>query len=244
MIHPRSSILIIALALSLTVFGCSHDSSGDSLLGTSSNSLLSGETYTFLRVEIDYVDGRPPSPAALSILERRLNERCNKPGGIEIVVDDAIPPVASPTSVAAAAELERLYRDDYAEGTRAVLYVLYVNGDAEGAPYLGWAYGPTSITMFGDTIDDASGPTATAAEIEAASLVHEVGHVLGLVNRGAPMAEFHEDLHHRGHDTNRSCVMHYRIETTNVSFLGMNDGAPPNDFDAACIADLRLNGGR
>ena len=82
---------------------------------------LSASPYTSLLVEIDYVQGEAPDQAALNLVQTRLNERCNKPGGITIKVDNAIPtPARSTWSLADVQGLERQYRNSYSSGNTAV----------------------------------------------------------------------------------------------------------------------------
>jgi hypothetical protein len=76
-------------------------------------------------------------------------------------------------------------------------------------------------------------------EVEQSVFVHELGHVLGLVNLGTPMVTPHEDTHpdRRGHSNNQGSVMYWAVETSAIgNILGQN---PPDDFDNNDRADLR-----
>lgn len=216
--------------------------------GASAHDLLSAATYTSLVVEVDYVQGQQPSTSALQLLETRLEERCDKPGGVTIVLDDAVPSGGSVYSVSANKALEAQHRDTFASGSTAALYVLYLDGqsaqDSGGSRVLGWAHGPTSIGIFHESIAAAANALVTTAEVEAAVLVHEGGHVLGLVNNGTPMVAAHEDTAHPAHDIDDACIMHWQIETSDIRTLILNRGAIPTQFDARCVDDLRANGGR
>lgn len=48
--------------------------------------------------------------------------------------------------------------------------------------------------------------------VEQSTLVHEMGHALGLVNNGVPMHEDHQDVAHGAHTLNPDCVMYYLNE--------------------------------
>lgn len=245
-------------AAALVAHGCGGSSSGSSAgggggavpvsTGVSARDFLSDATYTSLVVEVDHVQGQAPSSSALQLLQTRLQERCNKPGGIAIVVDDAIPSGGSVYSVAANQALEAQHRDQFASGATAVLYFLYLDGqsdqDTSSGRVLGWAHGPSSIGIFRESIEASANALATAEEVEGAVLVHEAGHVLGLVNNGTPMVSNHEDAAHRAHDVNDDCIMYWLIETSNIRDLVLNLGSLPTQFDAACIADMQANGGR
>lgn len=215
--------------------------------GASARDFLDDAVYDSLVVEVDHVVGQAPSPAALSVLETRLQERCTKPGGVTIVVDDAIPSGGTTYSVADNQALERQHRDQASSGSTAVFYVLYLDGasdqDGPSGSVLGWAHGPSSVGIFRQTIQGASSLLATPEQIEGAVLVHEAGHLLGLVNNGTPMVANHEDAAHRGHDVDDGCIMHWQIETSDIVALIQSRGALPTQFDARCIEDLRASGG-
>lgn len=250
--------LIAVLAAGLVAHGCGGGGSSGSggggggavpvVTGASARDFLSDATYRALVVEVDHVQGQAPSASALQLLQARLQERCNKPDGVTIVVDDAIPSAGGVYSVAANRALEAQHRDQVSGGTTAVIYVLYLDGqsdqDTGGGRVLGWAHGPSSIGIFRESIAASSNALATADEVEGAVLVHEAGHVLGLVNNGTPMVANHEDPAHRAHDVNDACIMHWLIETSNIRDLVLNLGSLPTQFDAACVADLQANGGR
>ncbi|HMV80558.1 MAG TPA: hypothetical protein PL048_14215 [Leptospiraceae bacterium] len=50
---------------------------------------------------------------------------------------------------------------------------------------------------------------ATRAYVEQSTLIHEMGHALGLVNNGVSMTSSHQDTANGKHCTNTSCVMYY-----------------------------------
>lgn|GEM_PF-1676228 len=206
-------------------------------------------SFTNLVVEIDCPVGHPPAPGVLQLLEERLAERCDKPGGVTVVVDDEIPPAEIPPilGVADLDEIEAAHRDMYADVTSqtAVIYVLYVTGqsDLDGATtqVVGLSYRGSSIALFLEAADQGNNALVTTGEVQGATLVHEMGHQLGLVNAGVPMAAPHADSLRAAHDIERSCIMYWLITVP----LGAPNLLDPGfaQFDPACVADLQAVGG-
>jgi len=205
--------------------------------------------FTSLIVEIDYPAGRPPSSSVVQLLEQRLTERCDKPGGVNVFVDDAIPLAEFPSVLAVADldDLEQAHRDLYADVTTqtAVMYLLYVKGasnlDGPTTHVVGLSYHGSSIAYFVDAGDQGNDLLVTTAEVEGSTLVHETGHQLGLVNAGIPMVQPHEDAAHGAHDLEPSCIMYWLINVPLVSpNLGDADFA---QFDPQCVSDLESAGG-
>jgi hypothetical protein len=206
--------------------------------------------FTSLLVEIDYAAGHPPSQEAMDLLQDRLAEVCDKPGGVTILQDDAIPlaDIPSSTSVSELEDLEAIWRDHYADANtqEAVLYFLYVTGQSDlgGGPstqILGLTYHGSSIALYVEVADQGSNPFETTEEVEGMAIVHEAGHALGLVNGGVPMVVEHEDGLHDGHDDDEASAMYWLIQI---------DPVAPNIGDATfaiyganCEADLAAAGG-
>ncbi len=224
------------------------DANLESDAGDFAYDFLQGAQYDRVVVEVDYVAGREPDDDALDALASNLESFCDKPGGVQVIVDDEIPDQGAPAwSLDAAEALEVAWRNRYrsaAEGT-AVLYYLYIDGhsedDGDEAFILGYAYHGSSLVLFKDRIDEAAGTLGLLGSVEDTVVVHELGHVLGLVDNGIPMVTDHRDDAHGRHDTNESCVMYWAAETDAVTEL-LGSGTP--DFDEACRADMTAAGGR
>lgn len=93
--------------------------------------------------------------------------------------------------------------------------------------------------MFKDRIRAADPPfpsPITARDIENAVLVHEFGHILGLVDLVYESAIAYEDAAHPNHSSNQSCVMYWAIEAFGVG--GLFGSAPPTDFGSEAADDL------
>jgi hypothetical protein len=128
------------------------------------------------------------------------------------------------------------------QGERAVLRILFVHGryaDAENV--LGVAVRADVAAIFSDEVDESASPLVGPGVIETAVTMHEVGHLLGLVDLHLQTGR--EDPEHPGHSTNRSSVMYWAVESTLVTDLLA--GGPPRDFDDADRNDLAAirNGG-
>jgi hypothetical protein len=206
--------------------------------------------FTNLLVEIDYPVGYPPSTAAMNLLQDRLSERCDKPGGVTILEDDAIPLAEFPSSldVSDLENLENAHRDNFADSNTqtAVMYILYVKGNSSlgGGPntqVLGLTYHGSSVALFVDVANQGNNAFETTAEVEGTAIVHEAGHVLGLVNGGCPMVVPHEDLAHTGHDSSAASCMYWLIQIPHLTpNIGDPDFAP---YGANCEDDVAAAGG-
>lgn len=187
-----------------------------------------------LLVEVDHVADRTPSAGALALLRQRLLDRGNW-SAVDVVLDGKLPRLdrAEPWRLGDLLALEARHRSvATGEGEQAI-YVVYVEGQGEpelGHWPLGWAYGPNSIAVFVDQFEDAA--TLSHGDPEPWVLVHETGHLLGLVGLGAPQQTFHEDLTRMGHCAEAACVMRRAADARHT------------DFGPRCREDLRAIGGR
>ena len=211
---------------------------------------LRGTHFTSLVVEVGYPAGRAPSLAVLDLLRDRLTERCSKADGVVVEVGEAIPAEEFPEPVSEGdlAHLEDAHRRRYSDAPSkvAAMYVLLVSGhdvkDEGMARVVGTSYRGGSLAVFMDTADQGSNLFVTTDEMLGTALVHEVGHLLGLVNHGVPMVVDHDDKDHHGHDTDPKSVMFWYVQVPRVKpNLGDPDFA---QYGAACIADLQAFGGR
>jgi len=208
--------------------------------GDSAHAFLTDENFSILAVEVDYMEGYEPTPAALDSLKTSLNTHLNKSSIV----------LRSPTQIPAEGDsvyttdqirtLEDTHRDHYTRAVSDTLWAhfLVVDGEFEQQNVLGIAYFNTSMAFFGKTIDDVTtGLGAPSREkVEATVFRHEFGHNLGLVNNGTPMEEDHHDEANGPHCTEEQCVMYHAIETTNY-FANVFDGTVPS-FEAFCTADM------
>jgi hypothetical protein len=258
--------VLFAAASAFGAASCSSTSTGEGVSYTAQD-LATAKQYQRLVFEVDAVPGFEPRTDALDELRSQLDGlrasgHLGKPAGIDIVVDtnDALPRAPSADHAYTSDELEALSRDHLGRkgtSTEAVVHVLYVDGhsadDSGGSLVLGVAYEHALLVVFKATLEaGCASPSAKSKLVrtpdtlcsltEQSVLVHETGHLLGLVNRGLPMVAPHQDDAHGKHDANDQCVMFFASETSSlVPFLldrisrGNTKAAP---FDEACLADL------
>jgi hypothetical protein len=116
-----------------------------------------------------------------------------------------------------------------------LLRFAFVHGQSsQGPDVLGISPRGDLSAVFVDQVDAAATGLVSSATIERAVAVHELGHLLGLVDLF--LATGRADPAHPGHSTDRRSVMYWAVESSVVGDL--LTGGPPQDFDAADLADL------
>jgi len=126
--------------------------------------------------------------------------------------------------------------------------VFFLNGyfeNEEGTNYqiIGVSIiGTPVIAVFKDVVLSSSSMTQVSRFVEQATLVHEFGHVMGLVNNGVPMTSDHLDPEHPRHCTNERCVMFWQNEGASDMMLfvqQMIDEGSVIMFGNECLEDTR-----
>lgn len=206
-------------------------------VGTAAPVYLRAAPARFLHIEVDHVADREPSPSTIAHIRGILERELDKPGGITIDVDDEIPATGDAYSLRDLAALESRWRDERSAGDTATMWLVYLDGrSAEQRGALGVAYRATSAAVFLDRIDDSATALVASRVIERATVTHEIGHLLGLVDLLFESAHPREDPEHPGHSTNEDSVMFWAVDDTAITVL--LDGGPPTDFDRFDRADL------
>jgi predicted Zn-dependent protease len=212
--------------------------------GASANELLSDEEFTALTIEVQYMKGIQPDSMALENLKSFLYQHTHKPKGITITVKEIAAHSDHELTLDEVAMLEKKHRTGFSRKNQTTIHILYTNGYYTDNNYLGWAYKNTSVVIFGkklkESTESAGKPSRT--KLETTVLQHEICHLLGLVNVGSEMQSYHKDNDHGKHCDNPECLMYYRIGLNESMSLLLKKGVPV--LDAACLADLRSNGGR
>ncbi len=73
--------------------------------------------------------------------------------------------------------------------------------------------GTNIIAVFKPVIETmADGNERLGRFVEQSTIVHEMGHALGLVNNGVGLTTPHQDEEHGAHCTNTDCVMYWQNE--------------------------------
>jgi predicted Zn-dependent protease len=132
--------------------------------------------------------------------------------------------------------------------TMAEFFVLFLNGDFQdnngviNKNVIGISIdGTPVVAVFKDVINYSGLTEYTEVFIEQATLIHEFGHALGLVNNGIPMVVPHEDSSHPHHCTNQDCVMYWSNDSTNLVFFINKIINSTSDilFGPECLDDTR-----
>ncbi len=194
--------------------------------------------YSRLIIEVDYAEGLRPSASALTHLKDILETYTDKPEGIFFMGETVFRPPREVYSDQDILELAARTRNFRTSGNTATLQILYLNGRYEKASALGIALNSSTIAVFADQIEKSATLPLFPSQIESAILVHEVGHLFGLVNITYHSPIDHEDPKHPFHDVDKNCVMYWAVEDINLSQI-LRFG-PPTDFTEPCKADLRL----
>jgi hypothetical protein len=200
--------------------------------GSAAAFYLRPQPATSIVLELASERGAEPSSAALEHLRSTFGEVSGKTVGTAVRGGPAARETWTADQLREAADgIEGVPP----QGDTAVLQVLFVHGDyAESDTVLGVAVRADVIAIFADHVDSAASPLVGSDAIESAVLVHELGHVLGLVDLHRDTGR--DDPEHPGHSTSRGSVMYWAVESTLVADL--LTGGPPREFDAADLADL------
>ncbi len=218
-------------------------------LGASAQDILSDQTYTSITIEIVYVNGYAPNPEAITQFTKFLKERIYKPDGIEITQRSVSSSGQAPFDIDEVAAIEKDERSIYTVGDEIAIYIYFADGsnedDEDNKFVLGSAYRNTSMVIYGETINNFSerNNAPEKEDIQAAVLNHEFAHLLGLVDLGTEPQSDHKDDDNEGHCNVSGCLMQSSIEFGS-GIVDVIDGGNIPQLDAACIDDLRANGGK
>jgi hypothetical protein len=218
----------------------------DAVLGANTHLYLNAQVPKLI-IEVDALEGHAPTQTALSTLRSRIEAVADKPGGIQILPVETFSGARDRWTEQDLLAVEKRNRDRFSSRDAMVLYLLYLNGSfAEDDDALGLAYSSSASVVFIEQIREAAAtPLVSSASIERAVLVHEVGHVLALVNIGYTSPRPHEDPQHPNHSNNANSVMYWAMDNVGVANLLGGQTSPPSDFDADDRADLAdLKSGR
>ena len=234
--------LVITIMLVLATSGCLDSLkdelvSCDNVTGQCRYEILRANEYSSVHLEINYVTGHSPDSDALNLLKQRIKEVTDK--STVTVSQSSFGSTQSSYTLEEILEIENEERSRFKSGNTFVIHILYLNGEyKDNDQTLGLAYSGTSFVMFKEKIEDAAFLLISAKDIEKSVIVHEFGHLLGLVNNGYQSPHDHEDPQHPHHSNNEDSVMYWAIESQDIA--NQIDGEPPNNFDSYDLDDLNL----
>lgn len=189
---------------------------------------LFGPTIRRVEVEVDYAAGAEPFTGAAGrvtdvwqVLRTNL-ARLFQGGGRVVDVPSQLSQMERLTDVTGAdftvdqvLAIARAHRDRANTDDTATLYVVWLGGyyrDASGPrpDVLGASFGSSGVIAVFKPVVLSSAPGLPSAQrfVEQSTLVHEIGHAVGLVDRGVPLTSAHLDAASAQHCTNPACVMY------------------------------------
>lgn len=145
--------------------------------------------------------------------------------------------------------LASAHRNGVSSANQSYFWVVFLNGHFHDGTTLQTGTiglsirGTTVLAIFKDVVRGTAAGNGTLVPryVEQSTLIHEMGHALGLVNIGLPPTTTHEDTGHAGHCSNPNCVMYWRNEGTAdmVNFVRSAISGSFIMYDAQCLQDSR-----
>ncbi len=184
-------------------------------------------------IEIDATSGESMTTQARNALAAQADEHGNKQS--VAFASGSTVPGQDVYSTADLRSLMEAHRAVWSTPDRAAVYVMMLSGRHENDGAVGIAFNASAYAIFPDQLSGGL-LGLNYANFEEAVVVHELGHLYGLVNLTGHGA-FHEDPERPGHSANDDSVMFWAVESTLVE--DVFDGGPPRDFDADDEEEMR-----
>jgi hypothetical protein len=199
---------------------------------------LNSSEFTELVIEVDYEADQKPRPETLELLVERISSVCQK----QSVTFDLFLTDFEHEGSWTNEEIRTIGRDtrenNAMNNAQLRFHFLFPSGMHSDENVLGVTVDASTVMIFVDRIKESENIIQRPSweNIEAAVAVHELGHLLGLVNIVYTSNVDHEDSEHPGHSSNEDSVMYWAIESSD--FFNIFTGTLPNDFDADDKGDL------
>ena len=240
-------ILVLIVTVLLSFSGCKKGSLKNEDTITPKNYLESGK-FDRLAIQIVYEKGYALTSETKTHLQNFLAERLNKPDGI--IFDEKEIPFQGKGLIGMndIRNMEKQFRTNFSKGKTLAVFVFCGAGDYSGnsgnSKVLGIAYDNTSLALFGKTIHAYSGGLTQPPRsvLESTVTEHEFGHLIGLVDNGTNMVQYHRDVENGHHCDKKDCLMYYAAETTDIISNLLGGEVPA--LDNYCVRDLQGNGGK
>ncbi|MDX1829677.1 MAG: membrane metalloprotease [Lutibacter sp.] len=217
-------------------------------VGYSANDILSNNTFSTIYIEVMYVNGFAPTDNTLNNFKNFIEQRTYKTNVI-VEKKEITPPVQTTYSIDDIRTIEDDNRTHFSANNQIALSAIFINGasanNTSDSYVLGTAYRNTSFVIFEESVQSFSDSQFEPSRevLESTVVLHEFGHLLGLVNVGTTMVTDHQDTANGAHCTDQNCLMYYKAE--NGSSIGnMVSGGQIPQLDSFCLEDLKANGGR
>ncbi|PJZ69758.1 hypothetical protein CH373_11040 [Leptospira perolatii] len=138
------------------------------------------------------------------------------------------------------------YQTATSDYTNARFFLAFVKGylDNNGSPnpnVVGVNISGTPVTIVFKDVVNSSFTLLQKPRAEQITVVHELGHALGMVNNGVPMVSSHQDVANGHHCSNSTCGMYYSVEgsTGLGTFTNAFDDNARVIFKNECLEDFR-----
>ena len=212
-------------------------------VGYSAKDLLSDEDFKNVVIEINCFNVFPQDQT-LNEIKSFLGDRLHKTS-ISVVIDTNASSGLTSVNTGNLVSFDESSRDYYTTHNSIVVNCNYFDANYTDENVLGVAFYNTSIALFGEKIKSISNDPLEPPrwQVESTVFLHELGHILGLVNTGSSMINNHQDEAHGKHCDNENCLMYWSVETSDVVNNLLSTNTIP-DLDNNCILDLQNNGGK
>lgn len=211
-------------------------------VGYSAKDILQ-DNYSTIKIEINCFNQYPESETITEIYD--FIQKHTHKTHILIQIDSLNASGQQHIDEAELRSLDELTRNHFTENSELVINCNYFDSKFVNENTLGVAFYNTSIALFGEKINSLSdGPLEPPRwKLESTVFLHELGHLMGLVNNGTEMVNHHQDVPNGHHCTQESCLMYWAMETSDVlSTILQTDSVL--SLGAQCHQDIANNGGK